>query len=240
MSRTQIFISYATEDSHFANEIAYGLRANGFQIWFAPFSLRAGQGLLDSINDGLSSSSAGIIVISRDYLVRGWTHYEMDILMQRKIEHGTKLLPIWFGVTKADVEAKHPGIAGIVAITNAESAQNVVSELIRSLSDEAPTRAVVPTWEDPAWRFLNGVGEVQLNRPGSQVTTIFEFLLHSRDDEYPLWLAGKTYSKRDLAFHVAELVGPVPERVKGWVREEGFQRLLQLLRDLDIDPRQFY
>jgi hypothetical protein len=47
------FISYASEDNDFAAAIAYGLRANGLSVWFAPLSLKVGDKLLDSIEQGI-------------------------------------------------------------------------------------------------------------------------------------------------------------------------------------------
>ncbi|RZB31702.1 MAG: hypothetical protein SRB1_01321 [Desulfobacteraceae bacterium Eth-SRB1] len=80
------FISYAVEDNDFVSDVAYGLKSNGLSVWFAPLCLKVGDKLLDSIEKGLSESRTGILVLSKSYLSKNWTSYEMDILIRQNIE----------------------------------------------------------------------------------------------------------------------------------------------------------
>jgi hypothetical protein len=222
-----VFISYATEDNDFASDVAYGLKANGFSVWFAPLSLKVGNKLLDSVEQGIRESRKGILVLSKHYLAKGWTSYEMDILVREHIETRKPLLPIWLEVTKADVEARHAGLSGIVAITETRSIKDVTSKLIDTLSDGAPIRGIIPDWENPAHRFLSGRGEINLVKydRDSGTTTIFELLLHGKDDEFPLWLAGEAYSKQELLSRVAPLLAHDPYLAKNWVSGDGYKKL---------------
>ena len=111
MARFSVFISYVSEDTSLASEIAGGLKANGITVWYDKFALKVGDQLLDSIEDGLKESKAGILLISTFYLQKGWTNYEMDTLIRKSIEQGSKLLLIWHGVSKEEVENRHPGLA---------------------------------------------------------------------------------------------------------------------------------
>lgn len=208
-----VFISYAIEDNNFASDIAYGLKNNGFNIWFAPLSLKVGEKLLDSIEKGLNESRTGILVLSQDYLSKNWTSYEMNILVRQNIE-GKKLLPIWLDVSKEDIERKHIGLSGIVGITETSNISIVVSQLVGALSEWAPYRGIIPVWENPVHRFLQGIGEVNLQSSNGPATTIYELLIHARDDEFPFWLAGKSYAKTELLYHVAQIIGLDPQRVK--------------------------
>lgn len=98
------FISYAIEDNDFVSEVTYGLKTNGLSVWFAPLSLKVGDKLLDSIEKGLNESRSGILILSKSYLSKSWTSYEMDILVRQNIEGNKKILPIWLDVTKQEIE----------------------------------------------------------------------------------------------------------------------------------------
>lgn len=233
------FISYAMEDNDFASDIAYGLKANGLTVWFAPLSLKVGDKLLDSIEAGLQGSRSGVLVLSKHYLAKKWTAYEMDILVRQHIEDNKKILPVWLGVNKAEVEERHIGLSGIVAITETDPTHHVVSKLIESLSGGAPSRGVIPIWEDPAYRFLEGRGEVNLQTSQGPATTIFELLIHGKDSQFPFWLAGRAYSKKELLFRVAEVLTRGPERVRKSVNEDGYKKLWDMCVEHDLDPKRF-
>jgi hypothetical protein len=234
------FLSYAAEDNDYASDIALGLKANGLSVWFAPVSLRVGDKLLESIEQGLAQSRSGILLITPKYLAKNWTSFEMDVLLRQHVEAKKKLLPIWHGVTKTDVDEKHLGLGGIVAITEATSVEQATSKLIEALSDAAPSRGVIPGWEEPAYRFLEGLGEVNLQNSDGPASTIFELLLHGKEHHFPFWLAGRSYTKIDLLLRVAQLLGPVPDRVKNWVREEGYDSLWKMCEEYGIDPNSFH
>lgn len=233
------FISYAIEDNDFASDVAFGLKSNGLSVWYAPMSLKVGDRLLDSIEKGLNESRTGILVLSPSYLSKNWTSYEMDILIRQNIEGNKKILPIWLGVTKKDIENKHIGLSGIVGITDTTAIPRVVSSLVEVLSDGAPSRGIIPSWENPEYRFLSGVGEVNLQNIDGKTTTIFELLIHSRDDQFPFWLAGKSYSKGELITNVAQVIGSDPARVKKWINEDEFQQLWDMCIENGYDPKMF-
>ncbi|MFP2165848.1 toll/interleukin-1 receptor domain-containing protein [Enterobacter ludwigii] len=233
------FISYAVEDNDFVTDVAFGLKNNGLSVWFAPMSLKVGDRLLDSIEKGMNESRTGILVLSPAYLTKSWTSFEMDALIRKNIEGNTKILPIWLNVTKREIENKHFALSGIVGITDTSGVPGVVSQLVEVLSDGAPYRGVIPSWENPEHRFLDGVGEIKLQSIDGKATTIFELLIHSGDEEFPFWLAGKSYSKRDLLLHVTQIIGADPSRVKKWVQEDGYQQLWDMCIENGYDPKMF-
>lgn len=234
------FISYATEDNDFVTEIAYGMKANGLSVWFAPLSLKVGDKLLDSIEKGLIDSRSGILVLSKDYLSKNWTSYEMDILVRQHIEKNKKIFPVWLGVTKKEIEKKHVGLSGIVGITETKNIKSVISQLVEALSDNAPYRGVIPSWESPAYRFLNGLGEVKLQTSDGPATTIYELLVFSMDNQFPFWLAGEAYTKNELLLYVAQIMGQYPDRIKNWVGDDGYKKLWDMCVENGLDPHIFY
>ena len=230
------FVSYAVEDGEFASEVAYGLRGNGLKVWFAPLSLRVGDGLLSSIESGLRESNAGVLVLSERFLAKQWTTFEMETLVRQHIEKRKKLLPIWLGVSRNQVEQRSLALAGIIAITDTSPTHHVTARLVEVLSEGARSRGIIPVWEDPARRFLQGLGEVNLAGPGNLTTNIFEFLLHARQRDFPFWLAGRSYTQRDLLHKVSEIIAYNSDRVVDSVGEDGMKELQEMCVENDVDP----
>ncbi|MCL4350036.1 MAG: hypothetical protein M1414_07150 [Candidatus Thermoplasmatota archaeon] len=78
-------------------------------------------------------------------------------------------------------------------------------------------KGVIPSWEDPVFRFLVGRGELLLNNSEGQAFTIWEALLHFKDEEYPLVVRGKEYSKDVMLFNACETWNGDPEVAKPWI-----------------------
>src|SRR5262249_2852306 len=110
------FISYATEDERFASELAGGLMARGISIWYAPIRLKVGDRILAGVEEGLRSSRSGTIIVSKPFLEKKWTDYELDILVRQAIETSKPLLQVWHGVTKHDVDTRCMGLTGMLAL----------------------------------------------------------------------------------------------------------------------------
>ena len=233
------FMSYAGEDTPTAKTIVSGLETRGFNIWYAPVDLKIGQKLLDSVEEGMNSSRSGILLISKAYLVKGWTNYEMDTLIRQSIEGEKNLFPIWDKVTKEEVSNRHAGLAGIVALRTDEGLQQIIDKLTGAMSSYAPTIGVIPIYESPKWRFLQGRGEINLGSQDGPATTIWELLLHNKDSKYPIYLDGELFSKEDLLLQAAQLLPHIPDVVDNWIRKEGREKLWEMCKEAGIDPKIF-
>jgi len=238
-SEFNAFISYAFEDKTFASEIVGALTSSGISVWYAEIDLKVGDKLLDAIENGLRNSDFGILLISPDYLKKGWTNYEMDTLIRQSIEKNKKLLPIWHGVTKEDVEKRHTGLSGVVSLRSDIGIRSLSMKLVDVISASAPTIGVIPSWEKPTHRFLEGLGEINLDTHKGVCTTIWEFLLWADDSEYPLAISGECFTKQDLLLRVAQIIPHAPERVKKWVNEDGYKKIWAMCKEAGIDPAAF-
>jgi len=238
MSSYNAFFSYADEDKQIATELVGALKANGFKIWYAPMSLSVGDKLLDGIEEGIKKSDSAILLISKDYLEKKWTNYEMDSFIRLNIEKDKKILPIWHNVEKQDVEKRFTALSGILALNTNMGVQYLVSNLTKKLSDFAPSVGVIPGYESPIFRFLQGRGEIHIGNDGP-ATTLWEFLIHSKDSDYPLFLDGISYSKKYLLLCAAELLPHIPDEVRNWVFEEGRQKIWSMCLEEELDPNDF-
>lgn len=115
-----VFISHASEDKEtFVDDLCKELQAINISVWYDAISMTWGDSLRSKIDNGLSKSQYGIVVISKDYIQKGWTNYELDGLFQREMSGGKIILPIWHNITKRDVELFSPTLAGRLALSSA-------------------------------------------------------------------------------------------------------------------------
>ena len=125
-----VFISHASEDKDsVARPLAEALRSNGISVWYDEFELRIGDSLRRKIDKGIANSNFGVIVISRDFIHKGWTNYELDGLITRAVNGEQVMLPIWHNVTKREVIDYSPSLADKLA-------RNATDFTIEEIADE--------------------------------------------------------------------------------------------------------
>jgi hypothetical protein len=74
-----VFISHASEDKEdFVRPLAESLRRSGLLVWYDDFTLKVGDSLRRSIDQGLAKSRHGIVVISPNFLKKDWPQKELD------------------------------------------------------------------------------------------------------------------------------------------------------------------
>jgi hypothetical protein len=126
-----VFISHASEDKEaVVRPLANALKQKGVRVWYDEFELKIGDSLRRKIDQGLSKSRFGIVVISRSFIKKGWTNYELDGLMTKAISGQQTLLPIWHDITKQEVIDYSPSLADKVARnTSQETVEEIAEEI---------------------------------------------------------------------------------------------------------------
>jgi len=129
-----VFISHASEDKDsVVRPLALSLKSKTLLVWYDEFELKIGDSLRRKIDAGLAKSNFGIVVISRDFIKKGWTNYELDGLITRAISGEQVLLPIWHNITKQEVIDYSPSLADKVARNTAINTIEEISEEIAQL-----------------------------------------------------------------------------------------------------------
>lgn len=132
-----VFISHASEDKEeIVRPLAHELKSNGLAVWYDEFELQIGDSLRQKIDRGLANSRFGIVVLSKKFISKGWTNYELDGIVTKSVTGQQVMLPIWHNITKQEVIAFSPSMADKLARNTAsytiEEIANEISEVIEN------------------------------------------------------------------------------------------------------------
>ena len=116
-----VFISHASEDKdQVAGPLAEKLATLGLRVWLDKNQLKIGDSLRDKIDEGLSQSEYGVIILSPSFFSKRWPKQELDGLMSLESDHEKKILPVWHNVTATEVARFSPLLAGRLAASTNE------------------------------------------------------------------------------------------------------------------------
>lgn len=134
-----VFISHASEDKEeVVRPLAEALRSGGLDVWYDDFTLRIGDSLRRKIDQGLSNSRFGVVVLSQAFFGKGWPEYELDGLVSRSVSGEQVLLPIWHNVSKREVMQYSAPLADKLARSTAtHTVEEIAAEIIEVIRDES-------------------------------------------------------------------------------------------------------
>jgi hypothetical protein len=82
-----VFISHASEDKdEIARPLSKALEAAGLRVWFDEESLKLGDSLRTKIDEGLSRSTFGVIILSKHFFEKHWPQQELNGMASREVE----------------------------------------------------------------------------------------------------------------------------------------------------------
>ena len=135
-----VFISHASEDKEeFVKPLVDALQEAGYKVWYDEFTLKVGDSLRRSIDNGLKNSRYGIVVLSGAFFSKNWTQYELDGLVTREMEGHKVILPIWHMVSKNQVLNYSPSLADKKAINSSLSTIDEIVAQLAEVLDEKQT-----------------------------------------------------------------------------------------------------
>ena len=131
-----VFVSHAWEDKEdFVDEFVLELRKQGLKVWYDTDKLQWGDSMREKIDQGLSKSRYGVVVLSPNYIAKHkyWTKAELNGLFQVETINGKTILPIWHNLTKKQVTEYSPIIANRKAMTTASMTPAEMAEELKNL-----------------------------------------------------------------------------------------------------------
>jgi hypothetical protein len=128
-----VFVSHASEDKQaIALPLASALQSLNVNVWLDVFELKIGDSLRRRIDNGLAQSRFGIVILSQAFFAKNWPQYELDGLVTRSVSGEQSILPIWHGITKAEVTAASPSLADKIARNTADF---TIDEIAREIAE---------------------------------------------------------------------------------------------------------
>ncbi len=129
-----VFISHASEDKDcVVRPLAQALVRQGLKVWYDEFELKIGDSLRRKNDRGLAKSRFGIVILSKAFIKKGWTNYELDGIISKANTGEQVILPIWHGITKQEVLDYSPSLADKVARNTASYTVEEIAEEIEEL-----------------------------------------------------------------------------------------------------------
>ncbi|TOH45105.1 molecular chaperone Tir [Vibrio parahaemolyticus] len=132
-----VFISHASEDKDdVVRPLANALKEKGLQVWYEEYELKIGDSLRRKIDSGLAKSKFGVVVLSKPFLSKGWTNYELDGLVTKSVTQEQVLLPIWHNISKQEVIDYSPSLADKLG---RNTAMHTVEEIAEEIAEVIKT-----------------------------------------------------------------------------------------------------
>jgi hypothetical protein len=151
------FICHASEDkADVARPLAEMLQREGLKIWYDEFTLKIGDRLNRSIDNGLANSRYGIVIISPSFFLKEWPLMELEGLVAREIQGSKIILPVRHDMSHEKLVEYSPVLAGIVAANTKHGLDKVARDLIEVINPppNQPNRGPTKTPEVPAKYLL--------------------------------------------------------------------------------------
>lgn len=128
-----LFISHASDDKDdLVEPLVKALQALGVKVWYDKFTLRVGDSLRKKIDQGLSNSRFGTLVLSSAFFAKQWPQYELDGMNALEMNGRKMILPIWHKTSKSEVIKFSPTLADKVALN---SSLMTIEEIAKELAE---------------------------------------------------------------------------------------------------------
>ena len=129
-----VFVSYAWQDRDYILPLINALQEIGLRVWWDHHEITLGDRLTKAIDDGLSNSRYGIVIISASFIGKHWPEAELRSLLTRATSTDDKvLLPIRLGITHSEFAHAYPLLADIVTEELGQDVSSIVPSVLRAI-----------------------------------------------------------------------------------------------------------
>ena len=125
-----VFISHASEDKNYvARPLSVELGKIGIKSWLDENELQIGDSLREKIEQGLSLSRYGVVILSNSFFSKKWTRRELDALFSLEDGDVKKILPIWYNISHKEIAMHSPILADRIAAIWSEGVEVVAKKI---------------------------------------------------------------------------------------------------------------
>lgn len=130
-----VFISHANEDKEdFVKPLVSKLTDEKISLFYDDLSIAWGKNIRKSLDEGIVRSKFCIVVISKPFLDKYWTNYELDGFLQKESISSTNvLLPIWHNISHEEIVSISPTLASRKAIVSDSSTVDEIVEGLKAI-----------------------------------------------------------------------------------------------------------
>ncbi len=132
-----VFISHASEDeAAVASPLADELRNYCQRVWLDTWELSPGDSLRLKVDEGISKSRLGVVVLSHSFFAKAWPQAELDALYTLAVSGNRSVIPVWHEITADEVAGYSPLLAGLLALPTSKGIETIAEEVARKLGCE--------------------------------------------------------------------------------------------------------
>ena len=137
-----VFVSHATEDKDsFCDEFVNILKnEHHLNVWYDSLNLKWGDNIRTEIDKGLIKSKFGVVILSKSYIKKYWTNYELEGIIQQKNNIGKQIPPIRHDITKQEIQNFSPSLAGKMSMNTAIMTPSEIAEKLNELYSSSKER----------------------------------------------------------------------------------------------------
>lgn len=113
-ARGVTFVSHASEDKRFVKNLVDTLIRYGIEAWYDAYEIQPGMSIFRTVNDGLSRTEYGVVVLSHSFFAKKWPQDELAALYG--LVQSGKLIPLLYGLSIDDLRTYAPLLTDTLGI----------------------------------------------------------------------------------------------------------------------------
>ncbi len=129
----KVFLSYSYEDKQFADWLANKFVENQIDIWYDTNEIKVGESIKQRIEEGISTSSTIIVILSKSSIQSKWVKYELNsALLSNSIKQGIEII-----IVSIDNEQIPSDLAGYTMFNFFNNPYLALSLLIKEINSHS-------------------------------------------------------------------------------------------------------
>ncbi len=129
-----VFICHASKDKEaVARPLGDFLESYGLRVWLDENELTLGDSLRGTIDDALTKSNYGIVILSKAFFERDWPQRELNALAALESRERKVIIPVWHEVNHGFIAKFSPLLADKFAVSTENGLVQVVTQILKAI-----------------------------------------------------------------------------------------------------------
>ena len=151
--RPHAFLSYASEDKEFAEQVAKALQEKGIETWWDKWEIRHGDSIRQKVDEGIAGCTHFLVLLTHQSICKPWVSTEMDAAFVRKLEGKCRFIPVRYKLHVSDLP---PTLQGMLSpkIESGTDIDGLISDIYEI--SKKPALGVPPAAVQQAQKIKTG------------------------------------------------------------------------------------